>query len=82
LGLSIVEKKRLTGEKALLWLAVSGLGWENPGNYRIFPLNTKTDDIEAQLYPDCFLWHPIPFSYHLPYFPNNMKMTGKYGKQD
>jgi hypothetical protein len=33
----------------------------NLRNYRIFSPNMKTDGIEAQLYPDRFPQHPIPF---------------------
>jgi hypothetical protein len=54
----------------------------NLKNYRIFPLNPKTDGIEAQLYFDRFSRHHIPFLYQLPYLPNNTKMTGKYGKME
>jgi hypothetical protein len=53
---------------------------KNLKNYRIFPINSKTDGMEAQLYSDRFPRHHILFSYRLPYLPNNTKMTEKYGK--
>jgi hypothetical protein len=61
------------------WAEKSGT---NLGNYRIFPPNTKMDNTEAQLYPDRFLRHPIPFSYCLPYFLNNTKMIKNMKKRD
>jgi hypothetical protein len=61
------------------------VGWAekfriNLENCRIFSPNTKIDSMKIQPYPDQLLYHSIMFSYHLPYFPNNMKVIKKYMK--
>jgi hypothetical protein len=55
-------------------------GERNSKNYQIFSANPKTDGMKAAPYSDRFTRHHIPFSYRLPYLPNNTKMTKKYEK--
>jgi hypothetical protein len=54
----------------------------NLENYWIFLPNPKMECMKAQPYSDRFPRHHISFSYRLPYLPNNMKMTRKYGKME